>query len=130
MHEVSKQVLDIVINLLGSLLLGLCCGVLRWALAWISSKVKSDKVQKLIAELEKAVMDGVFFTEQTVVKVFKENGSWNDEAKEEARQACMNYITSNLSLQSLESLQELFDTDDLTDIVADKIESALGKLHM
>ena len=85
MQAISEVVLNRLLDVLGAILLGLLCGVVRYSIAWIKGRVNNDKLQAALDELGSAVLDGVYFTEQTIVKTLKEENGWTAEAKQKAK---------------------------------------------
>lgn len=128
MNHATDIIFNAVIETLCAVVLGLSCGILKYAISWVRSRIKDEKLNKAIDDLGQIIEAGIFYAEQTVVKSYKENGGWTDEAKTEAKNACSAYVSENLTQETTKLLQDAFNTQ-LSQVISNQIEATLGKMH-
>lgn len=127
MQTVSKQILDLLVELLSSVLVTLLCIGARHAISWLKAKANSTKINAALDELERAVIDGIYFAEQTLVREYKEHDGWTPEAQAEAKQACVDFVENLLTPAASSVIAQT--EDELRRIIDEKIESKLGQIH-
>ena len=100
--------------------------LIRYGIAYLSTKTKDRKSQLALQELQTVLIDGVQYTEQTFVAPMKELGEWNPDAQKAALQKAAEYVVKNLT----ESTTKLTapDKDDLQTWVEQKIESYIRSI--
>ena len=100
--------------------------LIRYGIAYLSTKTKDRKSQLALQELQTVLIDGVQYTEQTFVAPMKELGEWNPDAQKAALQKAAEYVVKNLT----ESTTQLIapDKDDLQTWVEQKIESYIRSI--
>jgi hypothetical protein len=100
--------------------------LIRYGIAYLSTKTKDRKSQLALQELQTVLIDGVQYTEQTFVAPMKELGEWNPDAQKAALQKAAEYVVKNLT----ESTTKLIapDKDDLQTWVEQKIESYIRNI--
>jgi hypothetical protein len=100
--------------------------LIRYGIAYLSTKTKDRKSQLALQELQTVLIDGVQYTEQTFVAPMKELGEWNPDAQKAALQKAAEYVVKNLT----ESTTKLIapDKDDLQTWVEQKIESYIRSI--
>lgn len=95
--------------------------IIRYGIAYLSTKTKDHKVQLALQELQTVLIDGVQYTEQTFVAPMKELGEWNPDAQKAALQKAAEYVVKNLTDSTTKLIAP--DKDDLQTWVEQKIES-------
>lgn len=120
MDRFTQILVDILATALSTALLLL----IRSGIAWLGTKVKSEKIQLALQEFQTVLEDGIGYVEQTFVRLAKEGGTWNKESQGEALQNCIEYIKDNLTDTTLELLTE--DKEDIENWLIGKIESRIS----
>lgn len=64
---------------------------------FINTKIKDEKLQKLLLGAVSIVGDGVKFTYQTFVEEIKGTNLWDEEAKKKAMQKTVDYVKTTMS---------------------------------
>lgn len=126
MEFILKEILDFLVDIAGTVFVSLACVGLSYAVSWVKIKIKSDKLKDALSELEIAIVDGIYYVEQTLVKRFKASDEWDEIAQEEALNECYSYVCSSLSDATK---QLLSNEDEIKSMIIRKIESKLGMLH-
>lgn len=129
MDAVWKQCFEIIVDVLGSVLMTLLCIGVRYVIGWVKNRSHSEALNSALEELEKVVLEGIYFTEQTAVRELKATGNWNLTTQQEVLKECQAYIETTLSKKATEFLTNNLTADQLSDLITNKIESALGQLH-
>lgn len=129
MNAVWKQCFEIIVDVLGSVLMTLLCIGVRYVIGWVKNRSHSEALNSALEELEKVVLEGIYFTEQTAVRELKATGNWNLTTQQEVLKECQAYIETTLSKKATEFLTNNLTADQLSDLITNKIESALGQLH-
>lgn len=127
MEPILTQFWSVVIDIIGTVLAMLVCIGVSYLISWIKTKVRNEKTIAALSELEKAVIDGVHFTEQTLVRHYKESDSWDSDAMNEALEECGDFVMSNLTAPTISWLAS--DEYELRNLVTQKIEAKLGEMH-
>lgn len=127
MDTILKQVVDVVLNLAGTVLATLVCVGTSYLISWLKSKCKSDKADQAWSDIEVAVTEGIYFTEQTLVKQLKESDKWDADAQKNVLEQCVSYVLEHLTDTASKYLPE--NEAELRKVITEKIESKLGELH-
>lgn len=115
-----KEILTtIILSVIGAII----SGIGAFIMAWIRSKIKNEKVAKIIDDAYRIVNEGVMYVYQTYVDSLKGTDLWNDAAKETARQKAFEYINKNLSTEVVNFLEQNGAT--LKEWIAEQIEIAV-----
>ena len=100
--------------------------LIRYGIAYLSTKTKDRKSQLALQELQTVLIDGVQYTEQTFVAPMKEHGEWNPDAQKAALQKAAEYVVKNLTDSTTQLIAP--DKDDLQTWVEQKIESYIRSI--
>ena len=100
--------------------------LIRYGVAYLSTKTKDRKIQLALQELQTVFIDGVQYTEQTFVAPIKELGEWNPDAQKAALQKAAEYVVKNLTDSTTQLIAP--DKDDLQTWVEQKIESYIRSI--
>lgn len=100
--------------------------LIRYGVAYLSTKTKDRKIQLALQELQTVLIDGVQYTEQTFVAPIKELGEWNPDAQKAALQKAAEYVVKNLTDSTTQLIAP--DKDDLQTWVEQKIESYIRSI--
>lgn len=100
--------------------------LIRYGVAYLSTKTKDRKIQLALQELQTVLIDGVQYTEQTFVAPMKELGEWNSDAQKAALQKAAEYVVKNLTDSTTKLIAP--DKDDLQTWVEQKIESYIRSI--
>jgi hypothetical protein len=100
--------------------------LIRYGVAYLSTKTKDRKIQLALQELQTVLIDGVQYTEQTFVAPMKELGEWNSNTQKAALQKAAEYVVKNLTDSTTKLIAP--DKDDLQTWVEQKVESYIRSL--
>ena len=115
-----KEILTtIILSVIGAII----SGIGAFIMAWIRSKIKNEKVAKIIDDAYRIVNEGVMYVYQTYVDSLKGTDLWDDAAKETARQKAFEYINKNLSTEVVNFLEQNGAT--IKEWIAEQIEIAV-----
>lgn len=128
MDELITTVSSFLVDIAATILISIICLVIKELAIWIKGKIKNERCKTAVDELERTVIDGINFVEQTLVSYYKAKGTWNEEFKKFARDECLAYIERTLTEQTKQYLTEDTKTT-LESLILGKIEAELGKLH-
>ena len=117
-----RQILtEIIISILGIVL----TAVSGYVMAWISSKIKDEKMKRILNEALQTVSNGVDFVYQTYVEGLKGTSLWDKNAMKEASNRAMEYITANLTEDAKAFISK--NGKDLAEWIKEQIEIAIQK---
>lgn len=128
MNETLKIITNFLIDMVSTILISLICILIRKAISWLTNRIEDDYSKKAIEELESVVLEGIYYTEQTLVSKYKEKGTWNEEAKKEACEQCLEYILNSLTEQNKSYLMNTINSS-IENLIRNKIEATLGEIH-
>lgn len=117
--ELKEIVTTIILSVVGAVI----SGIGAFVMAWIRSKIKNEKVAKIIDDAYRIVNEGVMYVYQTYVDNLKGTDLWDDTAKETAKQKAFEYINKNLSTEVVNFLEQNGAT--LKEWIAEQIEIAI-----
>lgn len=117
-NEILTQIILYVIGGVFTLL----GGVVTW---WLSTKVKDEKLKKILNGALEVVSDGVDYVYQTFVQSLKGTDFWNEDAMKMACDKAVEYINKNLSQDALKYLKE--NGKDIQQWIKEQIEIAIKK---
>lgn len=95
------------------------------ATAFITTKIKNEKLKALLSGALTIVQDGVNYTYQTFVEEIKGTDGWTEEAKNAAVEKALAYIKTNLSAQAQEYVKSVYGDVDVW--AREQIEIAIKK---
>ena len=95
--ELKEILTTIILSVVGAII----SGIGAFVMAWIRSKIKNEKVAKIIDDAYRIVNEGVMYVYQTYVDSLKGTDLWDDAAKETARQKAVEYVNKNLSVEAI-----------------------------
>ena len=117
-----KQILtEIIISVLGIVL----TAVSGYVMAWINSKIKDEKMKRILNEALQTVSNGVDFVYQTYVEGLKGTSLWDENAMKEASNRAMEYIKANLTEDAKTFISK--NGKDLAEWIKEQIEIAIQK---
>lgn len=117
--ELKEILTTIILSVIGVVI----SGIGAFVMAWIRSKIKNEKVAKIIDDAYRIVNEGVMYVYQTYVDNLKGTDLWDDAAKETAKQKAFEYINKNLSTEVVNFLEQNGAT--LKEWIAEQIEIAV-----
>ena len=117
--ELKEILTTIILSVVGAVI----SGIGAFVMAWIRSKIKNEKVAKIIDDAYRIVNEGVMYVYQTYVDNLKGTDLWDDAAKETAKQKAFEYINKNLSTEVVNFLEQNGAT--LKEWIAEQIEIAV-----
>lgn len=118
-----EKITQILIDIIGTALATALICLIRAGVAWISTKVHSEKIQLALQEFQTVLIDGVGYVEQTYVRLAKQEGTWDKNTQENALAMCIDYIKNNLTQTTLELLTE--DKEHIEAWIESKIEAQI-----
>ena len=117
-----RQILtEIIISILGIVL----TAVSGYVMAWISSKIKDEKMKRILNEALQIVSNGVDFVYQTYVEGLKGTSLWDENAMKEASNRAMEYIKANLTADAKAFITN--NGKDIAEWIKEQIEIAIKK---
>ena len=117
-----RQILtEIIISILGIVL----TAVSGYVMAWISSKIKDEKMKRILNEALQTVSNGVDFVYQTYVEGLKGTSLWDENAMKEASNRAMEYIKANLTADAKAFITK--NGKDIAEWIKEQIEIAIKK---
>ena len=117
--ELKEILTTIILSVVGAVI----SGIGAFVMAWIRSKIKNEKVAKIIDDAYRIVNEGVMYVYQTYVYNLKGTDLWDNAAKETAKQKAFEYINKNLSTEVVNFLEQNGTT--LKEWIAEQIEIAV-----
>ena len=117
--ELKEILTTIILSVVGAVI----SGIGAFVMAWIRSKIKNEKVAKIIDDAYRIVNEGVMYVYQTYVDNLKGTDLWDNAAKETAKQKAFEYINKNLSTEVVNFLEQNGTT--LKEWIAEQIEIAV-----
>lgn len=98
-------------------------GVGAFLMAWIRSKIKDDKMAKIVDEAFFIVQDGVNYVYQTYVEELKGTSLWDKAAMQTANQKAVDYIYKHLSQEAVNHI--VSKGQNVDEWIAEQIEIAI-----
>lgn len=117
-----KQILtEVVISILGIMI----TAVSGYIIAWVNSRIKDEKMKRILNDALRIVSNGVDYVYQTYVEELKGTSFWDEDAKKEASNRAIEYIKANLT----EEAKTFFSDNgkDIAEWIKEQIEIAIKK---
>lgn len=120
--ELAKEILtSIILSIVGVVI----SGIGAFVMAWIRSKIKNEKVAKILDDAYRIIHEGVTYVFQTYVEGLKGTDLWDDAAKQIAREKAFEYIQKNLSSDVIKFLEQ--NGTVLEEWIQEQIEIAVNQ---
>ena len=117
-----RQILtEVIISILGIVI----TVVSGYIIAWINSKIKDEKIKRILNDALKIVSNGVDYVYQTYVEELKGTTLWDADAMKEASNRAMEYINANLTEEAKAFISK--NGKDLAEWIKEQIEIAIKK---
>ena len=117
-----RQILtEVIISILGIVI----TVVSGYIIAWINSKIKDEKIKRILNDALKIVSNGVDYVYQTYVEKLKGTTLWDADAMKEASNRAMEYINANLTEEAKAFISK--NGKDLAEWIKEQIEIAIKK---
>ena len=117
-----RQILtEIIISILGIVI----TVVSGYIIAWINSKIKDEKIKRILHDALNIVSNGVDYVYQTYVEELKGTTLWDADAMKEASSRAMEYINANLTEEAKAFISK--NGKDLAEWIKEQIEIAIKK---
>lgn len=117
-----RQILtEIIISILGIVI----TVVSGYIIAWINSKIKDEKIKRILNDALNIVSNGVDYVYQTYVEELKGTTLWDADAMKEASNRAMEYINANLTEEAKAFISK--NGKDLAEWIKEQIEIAIKK---
>ena len=117
-----RQILtEVIISILGIVI----TVVSGYIIAWINSKIKDEKIKRILNDALKIVSNGVDYVYQTYVEGLKGTTLWDADAMKEASSRAMEYINANLTEEAKAFISK--NGKDLAEWIKEQIEIAIKK---
>ena len=117
-----RQILtEVIISILGIVI----TVVSGYIIAWINSKIKDEKIKRILNDALKIVSNGVDYVYQTYVEKLKGTTLWDADAMKEASSRAMEYINANLTEEAKVFISK--NGKDLAEWIKEQIEIAIKK---
>lgn len=117
--ELKEILTTVILSVIGVII----SGIGAFVMAWIRSKIKNEKVAKIIDDAYRIVHEGVMYVYQTYVDSLKGTDLWDEVAKETARQKAVEYVNKNLSAEAIKFLEQ--NETIVEDWICEQIEIAV-----
>lgn len=114
LNETIISVIGLIVSALGALLI-----------KWVSSKIKNEKLNKLINDAYTIVSNGVSYVYQTYVENRKGTDLWDQDAMDIAKQQAIDYVKNHLSKDMMNCLNA--SGIDIEQWIKEQIEIAVQK---
>ena len=114
LNETIISIIGLVISALGALLI-----------KWVSSKIKNEKLNKLVNDAYTIVSNGVSYVYQTYVENRKGTDLWDQDAMDIAKQQAIDYVKNHLSKDMMNWLNA--SGVDIEQWIKEQIEIAVQK---
>lgn len=114
LNEAIISIVGLVISTLGALLI-----------KWVGSKIKNEKLNKIIDDAYTIVSNGVSYVYQTYVENRKGTDLWDQDAMNTARQQAIDYIKNHLRQDIMKYLNA--NDIDIEQWIKEQIEIAVQK---
>ena len=120
--ELAKEILtSIILSIVGVVI----SGIGAFVMAWIRSKIKNEKVAKILDDAYRIIHEGVAYVYQTYVEGLKGTDLWDDAAKQAAQQKAFEYVQKNLSSEVVKFLEQ--NGTILEEWIREQIEIAVNQ---
>ena len=117
-----RQILtEVIISILGIVI----TVVSGYIIAWINSKIKDEKIKRILNDALNIVSNGVDYVYQTYVEELKGTTLWDADAMKEASSRAMEYINANLTEEAKAFISK--NGKDLAEWIKEQIEIAIKK---
>ena len=117
-----RQILtEVIISILGIVI----TVVSGYIIAWINSKIKDEKIKRILNDALNIVSNGVNYVYQTYVEKLKGTTLWDADAMKEASNRAMEYINANLTEEAKAFISK--NGKDLAEWIKEQIEIAIKK---
>ena len=117
-----RQILtEVIISILGIVI----TVISGYIIAWINSKIKDEKIKRILNDALKIVSNGVDYVYQTYVEKLKGTTLWDADAMKEASNRAMEYINANLTEEAKAFISK--NGKDLAEWIKEQIEIAIKK---
>lgn len=117
--ELKEILTTIILSVVGAII----SGIGAFVMAWIRSKIKNEKVAKIIDDAYRIINEGVMYVYQTYVDGLKGTDLWDDTAKDIAKQKAVDYVNKNLSAEVTKFLEQ--NGTVIEDWICEQIEVAV-----
>lgn len=107
----SDQFLDGLLLLLGNAALAVLTALLSAATGWIVGKIKNQRAQAVISQLDDLALTVVRSTYQAYVKPLQAANAWTPEAHAQAKQRAMEELKSYLGSRGIAELHKVVGGD-------------------
>lgn len=92
---------------------------------WVNTKIKDEKIKKLITGALDIVSNGVDYVYQIYVEGLKGTDAWDTEAMQKANSMAVDYIKNRLSQEALDYIAA--SGQDVSTWIKEQIEIAIKK---
>lgn len=99
---------DLLIYIIKAVAGAMVAFIIPFVFALIRSKIKDDKVAKIITRVENIVSKTVKLVNQTYVDALKENGMFDKEAQKAAFEMCKEKVLAMLNDEAIIAISETF----------------------
>ena len=122
----SQELLNIFLTALGIAVTGLVSWAVAALTTFINSKMKDQKMAKLLTKCLDIIANAVKKIFQEFVEALKKEGKFDKEAQNQAKEAAMKIINSELTPELIEFIQANFG--DVQEWISNQIEVAIYNL--
>lgn len=124
--NVANEILTPILVALGVGVAGLITWGFTMLQAWVSNKIKDDKIKLVSNTVLDLIRDTVLYVNQVFVDQLKESGGFNKEAQVEAMAMALEHIKANLTAEANKILEDLYG--DVSNWLLVQIEAMISKM--
>lgn len=121
MNEILKEILYIIITLVGSVLSTYLCALAKKKISEIAQNMSNTKLSEYIKVASGVVIDAVDTVAQTYVNTLKKEGQFNEEAQKIAKEQAITIATQLISVDGKKAIETVYG--DFAQWLNTKIES-------
>ena len=118
---------EVLLTALGTLLTGIASYLVVLLTNYLNSKIKDEKLRKMMSELSQLIIDEVNFTSQVYVSALKDKNMFDSKAQKEALETTLTRIKAKLSEDMTKYILDNYG--NLNDYLISRIESVIYVNH-
>lgn len=122
----SQEILNIFISALSTVVLGLAAWATTAFTRWLGSKMKDQKMSRILSDLFTIIMNAVQTVFQEYVDTLKKAGKFDEAAQKEAKERAYKIIVSQLTPELKQYITD--NCGDIKDYLMNQIEAMIYQL--
>ena len=118
---------EVLLTALGTLLTGIASYLVVLLTNYLNSKIKDERLKKMMNELSQLIIDEVNYTSQVYVSALKDKNMFDSKAQKEALETTLTRIKAKLSEDMTKYILDNYG--NLNDYLISRIESIIYVNH-